>query len=208
MKIAGIDEAGKGPVIGPMVICGVCCSEEELAKLQKIGIKDSKKLSTKKREELAKKIRDVAKVYLIEIQPRELDKLMQSKTINDVLADSYAEIIKKLNPDVAFVDSFDEPKRLSAFLSKRTGKDVRAAHRADELYPIVSAASIVAKVRRDREIEELKKIMGDFGSGYASDEKTIQFLRNYFRTHRKCPPFVRKSWKTISKLSQQSLDEF
>jgi ribonuclease HII len=208
MKIAGIDEAGKGPVIGPMVICGVCCSEEELAKLQKIGIKDSKKLSTKKREELAKKIKDVAKVYLIEIQPRELDKLMQSKTINDVLADSYAEIIKKLNPDVAFVDSFDEPKRLSAFLSKRTGKDVRAAHRADELYPIVSAASIVAKVRRDREIEELKKIMGDFGSGYASDEKTIQFLRNYFRTHRKCPPFVRKSWKTISKLSQQSLDEF
>jgi ribonuclease HII len=208
-KIVGIDEAGKGPVIGPMVICGVCCSEDELAELECIGARDSKKLDEKKRVELANKIKKISKICLIKIQPEELDRFMQDKTINEVLTDSYAEIIKKLNPDVAFVDSPDVmPERLSALLSTKTGKDIRAAHKADELYPIVSAASIVAKVERDKEIKKLKELLGDFGSGYASDVKTIQFLRDYFKKHRKHPPFVRKSWKTLSRIAQQSLDEF
>lgn len=208
-RVAGVDEAGKGPVVGPMVVCGVCCDEDKLVELEKIGVKDSKKLSPRRREELANKIREIAEVYLIKIQPDELDELMQKKTINNILTDSYAEIIKNLNPDIAYVDSPDVmPKRLSNTLKSMTGKDVEAAHRADQLYPIVSAASIVAKVERDREIEKIKEIIGDFGSGYASDERTIRFLKDYFKKHGKFPPFVRKSWKTLSRIAQQSLDEF
>jgi len=93
-------------------------------------------------------------------------------------------------------------------LKKRTGKEVEAAHKADELYPIVSAASIIAKVERDSEIEKLKKSFGDFGSGYASDERTIKFLNEYLRKYKKFPPFVRKSWKTLNRIQQQSLEEF
>ncbi len=208
-RVAGVDEAGKGPVIGPMVVCGVCCDEDKLVELEKIGVKDSKKLSPRRREELANKIMEIAEVYLIKIQPDKLDELMQKKTINNILTDSYAEIIKNLNPDIAYVDSPDVmPERLSNTLKSMTGKDVEAAHRADQLYPIVSAASIVAKVERDREIEKIKEIIGDFGSGYASDERTIRFLKDYFKKHGKFPPFVRKSWKTLSRIAQQSLDDF
>lgn len=208
-RVAGVDEAGKGTVVGPMVVCGVCCDEDKLVELEKIGVKDSKKLSPRRREELANKIREIAEVYLIKIQHDELDELMQKKTINNILTDSYAEIIKNLNPDIAYVDSPDVmPKRLSNTLKSMTGKDVEVTHRADQLYPIVSAASIVAKVERDREIEKIKEIIGDFGSGYASDERTIRFLKDYFKKHGKFPPFVRKSWKILSRIAQQSLDEF
>jgi len=134
---------------------------------------------------------------------------MSKKTINAILVDCYAEVIRRLNPDVVYVDSPDViPERLSNTLRNMTGKDVKAFHKADELYPVVSAASIVAKVERDREIEKIKEVVGDFGSGYASAERTIRFLKDYFRKYGKFPPFVRKSWKTISRIAQQSLDEF
>jgi ribonuclease HII len=203
MKIAGIDEAGKGAVIGPMVICGIC-SAVELKNL-----KDSKKLSPKKREELAEQIKKIAKIHLIKIYPEELDRLMETKTINEILADCYAEIIDKLKADVTYVDSPDViPERLESYLKERTGRNVKAAHKADEKYTIVSAASVIAKVERDKEIEQIKREVADFGSGYASDERTIKFLKDYFRKHRRYPPFVRKSWKTLNRIEQQSLDEF
>ena len=207
MKIAGIDEAGKGPVIGPLVICGVLTENEN--KLKKIGLKDSKKLTPARRKELAERIKEISEIHLVKIEPDKLDKMMKNATINEILENCYSKIIEKLKPDLTYVDSPDvKPERLEENLKKRTGRDVKAAHKADEIYPVVSAASIIAKVERDREIEKLKKIIGDFGSGYASDERTIKFLKEYFRKNRKHPPFVRKSWKTLNRIQQQSLDEF
>ncbi|AEA47239.1 ribonuclease HII [Archaeoglobus veneficus] len=210
VRVAGIDEAGKGPVIGPMVVCGVCCSEEELVELEKIGVRDSKRLSPKRREELAREIKKLSNVYVIKLEPEKLDRLMEKKTINEILTDCYAEIINELNPDLTFVDSPDViPERLSEALKKRTGKEVKAMHRADVLKPVVSAASIVAKVERDREIEKIKKELGvDFGSGYASDKRTIEFLKEYFKEHGRFPPYVRRSWKTLDRICQQSLEDF
>jgi ribonuclease HII len=206
MRIAGIDEAGKGPVIGPMVVCGVCCDEEDVKKLEDLGVKDSKKLSPERRKELAGEIRKICEVYVIKIQPEEIDK---SENINDILRQSYTEIIEKLNPDLAIVDSPDvKPERIAEFLKNKTGKDVIATHKADEKYAIVSSASIIAKVERDEEIEKLKQIYGDFGSGYASDRRTIEFLRNYILEHGKAPPIARKKWRTIKRLSQHSLAEY
>ncbi len=209
-EVAGIDEAGKGPVMGPLVVCGVCCNREILPELEKIGVKDSKKLSREKREELAKEISRLCKSCVLKIEPEELDNQMKKKTVNEILTDCYAKIIKKLNPDIVFVDSPDViPERLAETLRIRTGKDVKAMHRADELKPIVSAASIIAKVERDKEIDRIKDELGvDFGSGYASDERTINFLKEYFRERREFPPHVRKSWRTLNKIRQQSLDEF
>jgi len=207
MKIAGIDEAGKGPVIGPLVVCGVLTENE--SELKRIGLKDSKKLTPARREELAERIREISDIYLVMIKPEKLDRMMQMMTINEILENCYFEIIEELKPDLTYVDSPDvKPDRLEANLKKKTGRNVKAAHKADEIYPVVSAASIIAKVERDREIEKLKEVAGDFGSGYASDEKTIKFLKEYFRRNRKYPQFVRKSWKTLNRIQQQSLDEF
>ncbi len=207
MRVAGVDEAGKGPVIGPMIVCGV--SMEEGDRLNGMGLKDSKKINPKKREELAKEIEKDSHVHIIKITPQQLDELMEEKTINQILYDCCVEIICKLDAEVSYVDSSDvNAGRLQDLLESRTGKKVRAAHKADNLYPIVSAASIIAKVEREKEIEKLKLNAGNFGSGYASDEKTIRYLRDYFNTHRKYPPFVRKKWKTLNRIQQQFLEDF
>ncbi len=204
--IAGIDEAGKGCVIGPLVVAGVACERDEL--LSELGVKDSKKLMHSKRIELAEKIRDVARVEIIKVQASELDERMKFKTINEILKECYAAIIRKLKPEIVYVDSPDViPKRLSDELEKMTGVRVVAEHRADDKFAVVAAASIIAKVEREKEIEELKKVFGDFGSGYASDPRTREFLRKLILKG-KLPSCVRKRWKTVANLSQQTLEDF
>ncbi len=200
---AGIDEAGKGCVIGPIVVAGVACESEDY--LKSIGVKDSKKLSKKKREELAEKIRRVAKIEVIKIPADKLDEMMERKTINEILKESYSEIIKRLKPEIALVDSPDvKPERLASQLKDMTGVEVVAEHKADEKFPLVSSASIIAKVERDKEVEILRRKYGDFGSGYASDPKTIEYLKQL----KEIPMFVRKKWKTVERLSQKSITDF
>lgn len=207
MRITGVDEAGKGPVIGPMIVCGV--SMEDGDRLNGMGLKDSKKINAIKREELAEEIKKESQIHVIKITSNQLDELMGEQTINQILADCCVEIIVKLDAEIAYVDSSDvNALRLQDLLESRTGKKVRAAHKADDLYPIVSAASIIAKVEREKEIEKLKQDAGNFGSGYASDERTIKFLRDYFHTHHKYPSFVRRKWKTLNRIEQQFLEDF
>ncbi len=204
MRVLGIDEAGKGPVIGPMVVCGVMCDEETVERLRGIGVKDSKKLRPKEREFMAVEIRKLCKVHIVKIPPELIDRT----NVNDLLRESYVKIIESLNPDLVYVDSPDvKPERLKNFLERMTGKRVVATHKADERFEIVAAASIVAKVERDKEIEALKKEYGDFGSGYASDPRTVEFLRRCVKDGR-IPPIVRKRWRTVSRLCQFSLTDF
>jgi len=205
MRVAGIDEAGKGPVIGTMIVCGVACDEEKLKELERLGVKDSKKLKPERRRELAKAIREICDVKVVRVTPEEIDR---SDNINDLLRESYVRIVNDLDPDLVVVDCPDvNPDRLRCFLESRTGRRVISKHRADEEYVIVGAASIVAKVERDGEIERLWEEYGDFGSGYASDQKTIEALRKWIMSGR-IPPIVRKRWRTVERLSQHSLDEF
>ncbi|MEM1578380.1 MAG: ribonuclease HII [Archaeoglobaceae archaeon] len=200
---AGIDEAGKGCVIGPLVVAGVACDCEDY--LRSIGVRDSKKLSEKRREMLAEKIREVAIVEVVKISAEKLNKLMESKNLNEILKEAYAEIILRLKPSIVYVDSPDvKPERLASYLKNLTGVEVVAEHRADEKYPLVSSASIIAKVEREEEIRKLKKEFGDFGSGYASDPRTISFLKN----QKSLPPCVREKWKTLKKLGQTDLGDF
>lgn len=211
MKIAGIDEAGKGPVIGPLVVCGVLCEEKEVEALKKLGVKDSKKLSPERRREIAEKLKRLVKYEVIVISPQELNSKMERMTLNEILKDVCAKIISKLNPDVVFVDSFDvKPERLENELKQLTGKEVIAMHEG-EREVIVAAASIIAKCLRDEMIEELKRKYGDFGSGYASDEKTRRWLEDQIKKG-EIPEIVRKKWKTVEKirqkLGQKSLFEF
>ena len=85
-------------------------------------------------------------------------------------------------------------------------------HYADSTYPIVSAASILAKVERDRRVQELRSQYGEFGSGYSTDERTIKFLEDYYKENRRFPPIVRRSWETlrniVSRIEQSKLRDF
>ena len=207
MRIAGIDEAGKGPVIGPLIVCGVACDKRILKKLSELGVRDSKKLSKSKRREVAEVLKKVLDYEIVVIQPSVLDRMMEKRTINEILKETCVSIIRKLKPDVAFVDSFDvKPERLKFELESLTGCKVVAMH-GGEKELIVASASIIAKHTRDELIERLKEGYGDFGSGYASDERTRRWLEGRLRQG-EVPDIVRKRWKTVENLKQKGLFEF
>ncbi|MEO2151636.1 MAG: ribonuclease HII, partial [Thermococcus sp.] len=112
----------------------------------------------------------------------------------------------KVKPDVVYADAADvDEERFGRELKERLGfkAEIIAKHRADALFPVVSAASIVAKVTRDREIEKLKAEYGEIGSGYPSDPRTRAFLENYYREHGAFPPIVRRGWKTLKKIEEK-----
>jgi len=208
MKIVGIDEAGKGPVIGPMCIAGVMSDESGLNALKNLGVKDSKQIAPKKRGQLAWQIKKYADGFFIfEISPAQIDELRTIMTMNEIMILGFSRVLENLRPDKVYVDAADvNAERFGKNLLDAYSKtDAEAAkhltvisrHKADATYPVVAAASILAKVRRDELIEEMKKEIGiDFGSGYPSDPKTKQFLKDWVREHGSLPDIVRHSWKT------------
>ncbi len=215
--LCGIDEAGRGPLIGPLVMCGVLIDERDNSKLKKLGVKDSKLLSAKKREELYKKIIALVKDYkLVIIDSKEIDAALKSDSLNLnwLEADKTAEIINHLNPEKAIVDlpSNNESNYRRYLMKKIKNKDIELIleHKADVHHPVVSAASILAKVTRDSEIEKIKKQIGiDFGSGYAHDPLTVDFVNKYFKQY---DYLFRKTWMTykevVEKAGQKTLADF
>jgi ribonuclease HII len=209
--VAGVDEAGRGCVIGPLVIAGFLIKEENLPVLVQLGVKDSKLLSPKKREALSKEIMRVAeKHYVVKLAPMEIDRVVESKRklhkLNRLEAQTMAHIINTLKPDEAYVDAADvlEDRFKHHIQEGLTVKaKITSRHKADKIYPVVSAASIIAKVERDHEIAALKANYGDFGSGYLTDQKTMRFLKQWLQTHVEYPDCVRKSWKPAKKAKNE-----
>ncbi len=207
MLVAGVDDAGRGSVIGPLVIAGVLMKEGELPKLTELGVKDSKLLSPHRRETLAIEIKRIAQKYtVIKLSPKEIDDVVQKgrklHRLNRLEAQTMAKVIETLKPDIAYVDASDvlEERFKQHILECLSFKvEIVSEHKADRKYPIVSAASIIAKVERDKEIAELTIKYGDFGCGYPTDPKTISFLQQCLEKLGEYPDFVRKSWKPAKK---------
>jgi len=212
MLVAGVDDAGRGSVIGPLVIAGVLMKEENLPKLVQLGVKDSKVLSPRRREKLAVEIKKLALKYsVIKLTPKEIDVVVQTgrklHRLNRLEAQTMARIIEELKPDIAYVDASDvlEERFKEHILECLSFKvKVISEHKADRKYPIVSAASIIAKVERDEEIEILREKYGDFGCGYPTDKKTINFLHECLQKFGEYPDFVRKSWKPAKKVKSEN----
>jgi ribonuclease HII len=206
--VAGVDEAGRGCVMGPLVVAGVTLKEDNLHLLTGLGVKDSKLLSSRKREALTLEITRLAeKQTVIHLSPLEIDRAVESgrklHKLNRLEAQTMTRVIDALKPDVAYVDAADVVEdRFKHHIQEGLSFHVKivSEHKADKVYPIVSAASILAKVERDRAIEALKQEYGDFGSGYLTDKKTMIFLKSWLRTHGgDYPNCVRKSWKPAKK---------
>jgi len=202
MQICGVDDAGRGSLLGPLVIAGILIEKTKIPKLSALGVKDSKKLTAKTREKLYKKIiLIVDSYYVVKISPKSIDNSVKKHGLNKLEAKYMAKVISKLNPDTSFVDSCDvNPKRFGKEISRLSNnKKIRSYHHADSRFIVVSAASIIAKVTRDKVITRLRKDH-DLGSGYPSDRKTINFVKKYYKTQKIMPNFVRKSWKPAQKI--------
>jgi len=245
MRYLGVDEAGKGPVIGSMFVAGVLSSEKDLYRIERLLATqkseiykyiDSKRLSQKRRELLYGHIKKLAETRVLEVTAKDIDEKRTIMTMNDIMVNSHASLIKKFSSEegdaqkcsifgmqnrrfcyeanVIYLDASDvNEERFGSNVKKllfpqkssiSDYKDVKiiSEHKADEKYPLVAAASIVAKIARERSINELKGMYGDFGSGYPSDHKTIKFLQHYYRENEEFPEFVRNSWKTCERIKR------
>ncbi len=203
MDILGVDEAGRGSVLGPMVIAGVIIPEKMEKVLERMGVKDSKRLTPNRRTILSRKLKKMFEYDIIVISARQIDEMrVEGTNLNEIEKNAMEEIILRLKPEKAIVDAVDvKAERFQKNLQNDTGFDIIAEHKADDTYIQVSAASIIAKAERDAYIEEINKEYiksGGIGSGYPSDPATKKFLSNY--TYDEMPDFVRMSWNTVAKL--------
>lgn len=203
MDILGIDEAGRGSVLGPLVIAGVIIPENMHSVLERMGVKDSKRLTRSRRHILSRKLMKMFDYETVIISASEIDQLRADDVnLNEIERLGMEKIILKCNADKVIVDAVDiKADRFQEVISKSTGANVIAEHKADDNYIEVSAASIIAKQTRDELIGQLNKDyrkMGGIGSGYPSDPKTKKFLANF--TYDEMPDFVRKSWATVQNM--------
>ncbi len=214
--ILGVEDSGRGPVIGPLVMAGVMIPPEKEEFFRKIGVKDSKKLSARRREELAAIIKATAEFSITKIWPYEIDFGNHAGiNLNKLEAIKAAQIINDMQPDVVIIDcpspntqkwQQEVEKRLQ--LQKKP--KISCEHKADVKYPVVSAASIIAKVERDKEIEKIQqKIPLAIGSGYPADPITKKFLEDNWEKYRS---IFRQTWQTWQRQKrgkeQKKLSEF
>ena len=210
--ICGVDEAGKGPVVGPLVVAAVAVKNAK--EIENLGVKDSKQLNPVKRKELAKLIKDKFDYAVEIIEAETVDKYRRQNKLNELNREAFERLISKLDPNVAYVDAADVNedrfgRQIKEKLTNETDTDVISMHKADAKIDVVAAASIIAKETRENEIKKLKAKIGDFGSGYPSDERTIKFLKTFYADNGKWPTGTRKSWKTVERIRPvKTLDDF
>lgn len=216
MPTFGVDEAGKGPVLGPMVAACVVADPADLP----ADVDDSKRLSPARREALAATLRedDAVTVGVTRVGVERIDD--PATDMNSLTVAAHAEALAAALGDdpgdhAGVVDAGDvDAARFARRVVDAAPGDlsVTAEHGADETHAIVGAASIVAKVERDASVAALADEYGDVGSGYPSDPATREFLRRHVRDHGELPACARRSWQTsrdaLAAVQQGTLDEF
>jgi ribonuclease HII len=214
--VLGIDEAGRGAWVGPLVVGGVSVASSDLAALRATGARDSKLLSPAARERIYERLGRVASLRSVALEPTEIDRSVARGRLNDLEATAFGRLARELPADVTYVDACDvDARRFGRKVAAAAGRGTRvvSAHRADRDNPLVGAASIVAKVERDRAIARLSEALGGgLGSGYPSDRTTVEFVRRRVAADGPRPPWLRASWSTTERViggaPARALEEF
>jgi ribonuclease HII len=208
--IIGVDDAGRGPIIGPMIIAGALFDKTADAVLRKSGVKDSKMLFPQKREELAKDIKKLALGYeIVKILPEEIDDAVISGfNLNSLEANKMAYAINQL------VDGLDKDAKITVYVDcpsnnisawkavllkyiNRKEMDFKVEHKCDVNHVECSAASVLAKVARDEEMRKIRKEYNiECGSGYPADPICVEFLKTKQARDLAEKGLIRKSWQT------------
>jgi ribonuclease HII len=211
MRVAGLDEAGRGPVLGSLVVGCVIYDEIKLPHLEEIGVDDSKKLSPKRRDTLVSQIKEQAISTLVkEVTAEQISESPHKGiNLNQLEVITFAQALNEIQPkpDIIYIDACDTNEtRFGEEIGKLlnfTPKQIVSKHKGDSLFKIVGAASILAKTTRDQIIETFKTKYGEIGSGYPSDPYTKTFLDSYYKEHRTFPPIVRTWWSTAVNIVQK-----
>lgn len=211
MLIGGVDEAGRGPVIGPMVLALAVIDDARLKELEELGVRDSKELSPERREELYPEIvKLLDELVIAKVPPAEIDAFVEGRGgLNELEALKTARMVTqaKKRPGILYVDAPDpDPAKYVQRIGRYLQDPPRivAENGADARYSIVSAASIIAKVERDREIRKIEEAYGAFGTGYPHDDRTVHFLESLVKRNGGFPGIVRKSWSTAKRVLERS----
>lgn len=203
----GLDEAGRGSVLGPLVIGGFCLPPDRIGELRSIGVKDSKRLSPARREELLGQLDSLGECLSLEISPERIDTYVARRGLNELEVESFAELVRRARPTHVFADACDP---VAARFGRKLARSaafpgpIVSRHKADRDLPVVSAASIVAKVVRDRAIARLASMHSiDLGSGYPSDERSVLALRSSMKEVGRVPDWARRSWATTERVKRE-----
>ena len=206
--VGGVDEAGRGSIIGPLVVAGISVRETKIAQLTEMGVRDSKVLTPKARARLFGEIMKVAdSVCIRKVNPVEVDDSVSLRGLNRLEAKVMASVINNIGADEVYVDCCDvNPERYRDYIGQHLScsPKVHSMHHADAINVVVSAASIVAKITRDHEVEQIRKKYRAIGSGYPSDDRTMRFIRRWVKKNGSAPEFARKSWKPLRLLLEQT----
>jgi len=205
MIVAGLDEAGRGSLLGPLAVAAVAVRAEEQRRLRELGARDSKRLTPGARRRVAGLVERAARWSALLIPQWTVDASTRAGggNLNLLEAAAFAKLIAELGPDVAIVDAPDpRPARFGALISSMLegmGRSPRvvARHRADATYPVVGAASVIAKVVRDEGLAEWAGRYGYVGSGYPHDARTLEFVENWRRAWGDYPYIARGTWSTL-----------
>lgn len=210
MKLLGIDDAGRGPVLGPMILAGIIIDESDYNKIKALNAKDSKLLTPLQRKTIADQLKPNFRHFIVKSTPKQID---SSSNLNYLEAIKTAQIINHLTENetdkiTAIVDcpSVNIQSWSNDVQQLLENKNVilSCEHKADRDHPIVGAASILAKEKREDEMKSLRqKYKTDFGSGYPADPKTKNFIqKNHNNSTFK--DIIRFSWNTVKKLQKSS----
>jgi ribonuclease HII len=203
-----MDEAGRGAVLGPLIVAGALVSQSQGEKLWSLGARDSKAVARPRRKAILKKLwREGVRGKAVVIPPEKIE--TQSLTALELSA--MAELIRKLGPDEVVLDPPVGPRALPKFLrdlAQAAGfprEKMRAFPKADQNDPVVAAASLLAKVVRDGYVSVLRRTYGDFGWGYPGEGKVQEFLRAWVKKNGDLPPICRRRWHTVSHFLESEL---
>ncbi|MEM4164109.1 MAG: ribonuclease HII [Candidatus Caldarchaeum sp.] len=213
IKLCGVDEAGRGSVLGPLVISAVLASPPQARSLRSLGVADSKTLTPLRRFELYQKLSEMLVFKTVVLEPWSVDSSLRvngGEGLNTLEYRWIARLVDALKPDRVFVDSPDRNvakarRKILSYVKHRA--EIRCMVKGDRRNVLVAAASIIAKVERDRHVKRLRELYGDFGSGYPSDPRTRRWLADKLSGNN-LPAQVRRGWKTLERLKQSRLDDF
>jgi ribonuclease HII len=205
-RVLGLDEAGRGSVLGPLVVGGFCCTEDDLPAVIGTGARDSKLLAPVRRAAIYDRLAAVGERRSIALTPRTIDRFVAHGGLNELELRAFARLVRAFRPDVVFVDACDpNAERFGRRLAVESGTGARivSRHKADRDYPVVGAASIVAKVRRDAAIEALQAVLAEeLGTGYPSDPTTRACVERYARDGGRIPDWMRRTWETVQSVKR------
>jgi ribonuclease HII len=206
MRYLGFDEAGRGSVLGPLVVGGYLLEEADVDAIREAGGRDSKGMTAARRAAAAEQLRGLGEGWrTVSISAAEIDR----GNLNTLEEDAFVRISAELAPDAVQIDAPVAPRGIEAFRLRMAGRfdlpleRVTATPRAENRFPAVGAASVLAKVERDAALERIREQHGAVGSGYPSDPVTRAYLTDLLRRGADLPEFVRTRWDTLNRLREE-----